>query len=126
MNQKSNVFFIVFPGLLLIATSCNETVKKMKQSNISSSTPVQKEQNNKTISDSEHWKVEVEKTLKLFGHRNWIVVADVAYPQQSNQSIKTITIDANQLKAVEFINKNRKIYGCNYKYLCREGHGIYY
>lgn len=24
----------------------------------------------------ENWKTEVEQTLKLFGHRNWIVIAD--------------------------------------------------
>ncbi len=72
---------------------------------VSCSTPVQKEQNNKTMSDSQDWKIEVGKTLKLFGHRNWIVVADAAYPQQSNQSIKTITVDGNQLETVEFVNE---------------------
>lgn len=72
---------------------------------VSCSTPVQREQNNKNISDSQDWKLEVEKTLKVFGHRNWVVVADAAYPQQSNQSIRTITVDASQLEAVEFINE---------------------
>jgi L-fucose mutarotase/ribose pyranase (RbsD/FucU family) len=70
----------------------------------SCSIPIQKEQNIETIPDSENWKVEVEKTLKSFGHRNWIVVADAAYPQQSNQSIKTLTVDANQLEVVAIVN----------------------
>ena len=43
--------------------------------------------------------------MKLFGHRNWIVVADGAYPQQSNQAIKTISVDASQLEVVEFVNQ---------------------
>lgn len=71
----------------------------------SCSKPVQHEQNNTIESESRDWKLEVEKTLKLFGHRNWIVVADAAYPQQSNPAIKTITVDANQLEAVAFLNE---------------------
>lgn len=57
------------------------------------------------MSEIKDWKSEVERTLKRFGHRNWIVIADGAYPQQSNQAIKTITINANQLEAVEFVNQ---------------------
>lgn len=64
---------------------------------------VAKEQND--VTSKEDWKVEVENTLKLYGHRNWIVIADGAYPQQSNPAIKTITIDANQLEAVEFVKQ---------------------
>lgn len=58
-----------------------------------------------TTSASENWKTEVEKTIQLFGHRNWIVVADGAYPKQSNPAIKTITVDANQLEVVQFVNE---------------------
>ncbi|AZQ64777.1 hypothetical protein EI427_21365 [Flammeovirga pectinis] len=51
------------------------------------------------------WKAEVKNTLKVFGHRNWIVIADAAYPQQSNPAIKTITINATQLEAVEYVQQ---------------------
>ncbi|MCF8323084.1 MAG: hypothetical protein K9I26_08115 [Flavobacterium sp.] len=54
---------------------------------------------------SGNWKSELENTIKLFGHRNWIVVADGAYPKQSNPAIKTITVDANQLEVVQFVNE---------------------
>ncbi|OHX64643.1 RbsD/FucU domain-containing protein [Flammeovirga pacifica] len=54
------------------------------------------------------WKNEVTQTLALYGHRNWIVVADAAYPQQSNPAIKTMTINATQLEAVEFIRDKIK------------------
>lgn len=58
-----------------------------------------------TTSASENWKTDVENTIQLFGHRNWIVVADGAYPKQSNPAIKTITVDANQLEVVQFVNE---------------------
>jgi len=71
---------------------------------LSCSKPVQ-QQNNMPKSAVEDWKSEVEKTLQLFGHRNWIVIADAAYPDQSNRAIKTLSIDANQLEAVEFVSQ---------------------
>jgi L-fucose mutarotase/ribose pyranase (RbsD/FucU family) len=58
-----------------------------------------------TTSASENWKTEVEQTIQLFGHRNWIVVADGAYPKQSNPAIKTITVDADQLEVVKFVQE---------------------
>ena len=72
---------------------------------LSCSHPVHQEPNNVENADLKDWKSEVETTLQLFGHRNWIVIADAAYPQQSNQAIKTLTIDADQLEAVEFVNQ---------------------
>lgn len=56
-------------------------------------------------SKSQNWKTEVENTVQLFGHRNWIVVADGAYPKQSNHAIKTITVDADQVEVVQFVNE---------------------
>ncbi|SOE20295.1 RbsD / FucU transport protein family protein [Spirosomataceae bacterium TFI 002] len=72
---------------------------------LSCSKPVENKNNIETMSEVSDWKLEVEKTLKLYGHRNWIVIADGAYPQQSNPAIKTITIDADQLEAVEYVNQ---------------------
>ena len=39
------------------------------------------------------WKNRFQEILSLFGHRNWIVVADKAYPQQIGEGV--ITIDTN-------------------------------
>ena len=72
---------------------------------LSCSAPVQKEKNNGHNPEVQDWKSEVAETLKLFGHRNWIVIADGAYPQQSNPAIKTITVDANQLEAIKFVTQ---------------------
>jgi L-fucose mutarotase/ribose pyranase (RbsD/FucU family) len=70
---------------------------------LSCSTPGQEKHNSVSKSVVKDWKSEVEGTLNLYGHRNWIVISDGAYPQQSNQSIKTIKIDADHIEAVQFV-----------------------
>lgn len=40
--------------------------------------------------DSEAWESHLARVMPLFGHRNWIVVADAAYPAQSNPGIETV------------------------------------
>jgi len=39
---------------------------------------------------AESWESRFAELLPLFGHRNWIVIADAAYPAQSNSGIETI------------------------------------
>lgn len=36
------------------------------------------------------WRASLDERLPLFGHRNWIVVADSAYPWQASAGIETI------------------------------------
>ena len=43
------------------------------------------------------WERRLASLLPQFGHRNWIVVADAAYPAQSSVGIETIVAGANQL-----------------------------
>lgn len=40
--------------------------------------------------ESELWTSRLAHIMPLFGHRNWIVVADAAYPAQSNPGIETL------------------------------------
>jgi hypothetical protein len=47
------------------------------------------------------WKQKLQEDISLFGHRNWIVVADSAYPLQTSPGIETITVDADQLAVVK-------------------------
>jgi hypothetical protein len=47
------------------------------------------------------WKQAVAKRLPLFGHRNWIVIADSAYPSQSKPGIETVATGADHLEVVE-------------------------
>lgn len=42
----------------------------------------------------------LEQRLPVLGHRNWIVIADMAYPQQSNPGIETVYIGGDHLDAV--------------------------
>ncbi|MGM0376687.1 MAG: RbsD/FucU domain-containing protein [Bacteroidota bacterium] len=72
---------------------------------LSCTAPKQEKQIAENRSNLPNWKLELEQTLKLFGHRNWIVIADAAYPKQSNPAIQTTTIDATQLEAVRFVNQ---------------------
>ena len=70
----------------------------------SCSPPFSKRQNG-SQNEKQDWKTTVAQTLKQFGHRNWIVVADGAYPEQSNPAIKTIAVDADQLEVVTYLNQ---------------------
>jgi hypothetical protein len=47
------------------------------------------------------WKLKLQEDITMFGHRNWIVVADSAYPLQTSPGIETITVDADQLAVVQ-------------------------
>jgi len=59
------------------------------------------------ISDKEvhAWKDELKNELPLLGHRNWIVVADMAYPLQTEPGIKTIYTDASYMEVLDFVYK---------------------
>ena len=49
------------------------------------------------------WKAKLNAILPLFGHRNWIVVADSAYPVQSREGIETIVSGDGQLDVVQHV-----------------------
>lgn len=51
--------------------------------------------------NADAWEVSLKRLLPLWGHRNWIVVADSAYPAQSNPGIETIATDADHLHVLK-------------------------
>ncbi len=53
----------------------------------------------KTMNDSD-WRAKLAAALPIFGHRNWIVVADSAYPAQSGQGIETVYAGGDHLAAL--------------------------
>jgi hypothetical protein len=59
------------------------------------------------------WELTLKRLLPLWGHRNWIVVADSAYPAQSNAGIETIATETDHvvvLKAtLDAIGKSRHV-----------------
>lgn len=60
--------------------------------------------------DGEHsWQETLSDRLALFGHRNWIVVADSAYPAQSRASIETIISGADHLSVLRAVSEAIKV-----------------
>jgi hypothetical protein len=59
------------------------------------------------------WEAQLAALLPLFGHRNWIVVADAAYPAQAKAGIETVVADADQVdvlgKVLDAIAASRHI-----------------
>ena len=47
------------------------------------------------------WKERLEKMLPLLGHRNWIVITDMAYPLQSGEGIVTLYADEPYTEVLE-------------------------
>jgi hypothetical protein len=54
----------------------------------------------KNSEKADAWKSTLERLLPLWGHRNWIVIADAAYPAQSNPGIETIATGADHLEVL--------------------------
>ena len=49
------------------------------------------------------WQRKLKKDISVYGHRNWIVVADSAYPKQSAPGIETIYTDGDQLEVLQTV-----------------------
>ena len=66
-----------------------------------------------------NWRTIVDKSLPELGHRNWIVVADAAYPSQYSDGIHTIVTGEdyftvlsyvlNQIEAVPHVKPSIKV-----------------
>ena len=52
---------------------------------------------------SKDWANIVRRRLPEYGHRNWIVIADSAYPAQSRDGIETIVADADLLTVLRTV-----------------------
>lgn len=50
------------------------------------------------------WDEILKDRLQLYGHRNWLVVADSAYPAQSRHGIETIIADEDQTIVLERVH----------------------
>lgn len=53
----------------------------------------------------ELWRAILADRVALFGHRNWIVVADSAYPAQVSPGIETVVTHADHLEVLRSIFK---------------------
>ncbi|MHC4624548.1 MAG: RbsD/FucU domain-containing protein [Planctomycetota bacterium] len=52
-----------------------------------------------------HWQSKLASEMPVMGHRNWIVIADSAYPAQSRAGIETIATGAGQIEVVNAVLK---------------------
>ena len=48
-----------------------------------------------------NWQTKLKQALPLLGHRNWIVIADAAYPWQTAAGIETIATGGSQLEVTK-------------------------
>ncbi|GHT23543.1 hypothetical protein AGMMS4957_15230 [Bacteroidia bacterium] len=49
-----------------------------------------------------NYKEELKEILPFLGHRNWIVVTDMAYPLQTAQGIKTLYTNESYMDVLSF------------------------
>ena len=59
-----------------------------------------------------NWEEILKDRLQLYGHRNWLVIADAAYPAQSRQAIETIVANEEQTTVLE--RTNTILSGCKH------------
>ena len=50
-----------------------------------------------------NWKSQFEKELPLLGHRNWIIVADKAFPEQNAAGIEYINTNENLMPVLQYV-----------------------
>ncbi len=50
-----------------------------------------------------NWQQILADRIPAYGHRNWIVVADSAYPAQARDGIETVVADADQLHVLQVV-----------------------
>ncbi len=55
-------------------------------------------------STTDNWKEYLENNIGLLGHRNWIVVTDMAYPLQSKAGIVTIDTRTDYEQVLTFVS----------------------
>ena len=55
------------------------------------------------LSCSAEWYDQLARELPVLGHRNWIVIADSAYPSQTAVGIKTQYVGGDQISAVKHV-----------------------
>jgi len=51
------------------------------------------------------WSDKLEETLPYLGHRNWIVVTDMAYPLQSGDGVTTLYADEDYVEVLKKVKK---------------------
>lgn len=88
-KQLGNLFKTTLLFCILMLTSCQ---------------PRQNQPEQDTNSKSGNWKTFLEENLPLLGHRNWIVVTDMAYPLQTNPDIITMYATEPYHEVIKYVD----------------------
>ena len=59
------------------------------------------QQQKSSDNNTQNWRDQLRQELPALGHRNWIVVADSAYPKQSAPGIETVVTGAKQMEVLK-------------------------
>jgi hypothetical protein len=51
------------------------------------------------------WQTTLQQRLPLYGHRNWIVVSDAAFPAYSQTGIETIVVNEDLASVLQYVAK---------------------
>ena len=73
---------VMLVSLVLLTASCNQ---------------------DKPVEELKTWKEVLEEDLHLLGHRNWILVVDKAFPEQSSPGMKYIYVDQDLLPTLDHV-----------------------
>jgi D-ribose pyranose/furanose isomerase RbsD len=49
------------------------------------------------------WINQMEQMLKLFGHRNWVLIADSAFPMLSSNGVKTLATETDHVEVLRTV-----------------------
>jgi hypothetical protein len=55
------------------------------------------------VQEKSSWKQVLEEDLNLLGHRNWILVVDKAFPEQSSPGMKYMYVEQDLLPTLEYV-----------------------
>jgi hypothetical protein len=93
-TMKKFFYFLVLGALYLQLTACCKSEPKCCETTLTSAQ-----------TSAPAWKDELKTEIPLLGHRNWIVVTDMAYPLQTQTGIKTIYANDSYMDILDFVYK---------------------
>jgi len=79
----TTILTILIAGMILITTSCDRNPTKAPE--------------------EPSWKETLDTDLHLLGHRNWILVVDKAFPEQSSPGMKYIYVEEDLLPTLQHV-----------------------
>lgn len=67
------------------------------------STACSRMEGSRSPDEKETWKETLEHDLNLLGHRNWILVVDKAFPEQSSAGMKYLYVEQELLPTLQYV-----------------------